>query len=160
MAMALALTDVQSTELLDALGLPEDTSDPELVIATAKDLAAQAAGMKAEQPASVAAAAAKHGMDLVDHDTHESLKAAAAEGRRVVAAARLQAIEAKVDDAVSRGKITVGRRKHWITLLQNDDSMADVLAGIADETAIALSEIGHSADTSRDDLAEAGQWFY
>jgi hypothetical protein len=34
-------------------------------------------------------------MELVDHDTHESLIAAAAEGRRVIAATRQQAIEAK-----------------------------------------------------------------
>jgi hypothetical protein len=44
-------------------------------------------------------------MELVDHDTHESLIAAAAEGRRVIAATRQQAIEAKGDD-VNRGKIT------------------------------------------------------
>jgi hypothetical protein len=66
----------------------------------------------------------------------------------------------KVDDAVNRGKITVGRRKHWITLLQNDDTMADVLAGIADETAVPLTEVGHAADPNRDDLAEKTAWFY
>lgn len=160
MAMALALTDVQTTELLHALGLPEDTSDPELVISTAKDLAAQAAGMKPDQAASVAAAAKRHGMDLIDHDTHQSLIAAAAEGRRVVAAARTQAIEASVDKAVDRGAITPARRKYWVQLIQNDEAAAEILAGMPDGLSVPLSEVGHSADVSRDDLAEAGQWFY
>jgi hypothetical protein len=38
--------------------------------------------------------------------------------------------------------------------------MADVLAGVPDGTAIPLSEVGHSADTSSGDLADAAQWFY
>jgi hypothetical protein len=132
-----------------------------LILDTIRDVTSDPmlASADGAQPSAIAAAAAKHGMDLVDHDTHESLKAAAAEGGRM-AAARQQASEAKVDDAVNRGKITVGRRKHWITLLQNDDTMADVLAGIADETAVPLTEVGHAADPNRDDLAEKTAWFY
>jgi hypothetical protein len=132
-----------------------------LILDTIRDVTSDPmlASADGAQPSAIAAAAAKHGMDLVDHDTHESIKAAAAEGGRMPAA-RQQAIEAKVDDAVNRGKITVGRRKHWITLLQNDDTMADVLAGIADETAVPLTEVGHAADPNRDDLAEKTAGFY
>lgn len=160
MAMALEFDDVQITELLDALGLPQDTSDPELVIATAKDLAAQAAGINAEKPSTIAAAAKRHGLDLVDHDTHETLKRDAAEGRRIKAAAERQRIEAAVDAAVNKGKITMARRKHWVTLIEADPAMADVLAAVPNETAVPMTEVGHSADTSGDDLAEAGRWFY
>ena len=38
--------------------------------------------------------------------------------------------------------------------------MAEVLACIPDETAVLLSEVGHSADVSAGNMAEAGQWFY
>ncbi|MDC9015200.1 hypothetical protein [Mycobacterium marinum] len=66
--------------------------------------------------------------------------------------------ESSVDDAISRGKVTVARRKHWVTLIEADPGMADVLAGIADETAVPLAEVGHSADV--DGHAEPAAWFY
>lgn len=40
--------------LLDALGLPADTTDVDLVVATVTDLAAQVAGMDPTKPSTVA----------------------------------------------------------------------------------------------------------
>jgi hypothetical protein len=57
-------------------------------------------------------------------------------------------VEAAVDDAIEKGKITPGRRKHWVELLSCDPGIADVLASIPNETAVALSEIGHASAES------------
>ena len=68
-------------------------------------------------------------------------------------------VEAAVDDAVNKGKITPARRKHWVSLIEADPGMADVLATVASETAVPMSELGHSADHTSD-LAEPAGWFY
>jgi hypothetical protein len=39
-------------------------------------------------------------------------------------------------------------------------AVADLLAAVPNETAVPMTEIGHSVDASADDLAEAGRWFY
>ncbi len=65
-------------------------------------------------PSAVAAAAKKHGLDVVDHDTHEALKRDAADGRRLKAAATHAKVETAVDDAIDKGKIAALRRKHWV----------------------------------------------
>jgi hypothetical protein len=157
--MALTFDDTQAAVLLEALGLPAETADVDLVVQTAQDLAAQVAGMTPEQPSSVAAAAKRHGMDILDHDTHEALKRDAAEGRKIAAAAAKQRIEASVEDAISKGKITPGRKRHWQALLEADPGMEQVLAAVPNETAVPMSEVGHSADNTGDH-AEPAQWFY
>jgi hypothetical protein len=78
----------------------------------------------------------------------------------MAAAAVQQKIEAAVDDAVSTGKITAARKRHWVTLCTNDAGMLEVLASVPNETAVPLTEIGHSIDASAEDLAESGRWFY
>ncbi|MGV0796191.1 phage protease [Mycolicibacterium elephantis] len=155
----MTFTEELIAALLEALGLPADTEDPQLVVDTVADLAAQAAGMNPERPSTVAAAARRHGLELVDHDTHEALKRDAAEGRKIAAAAARAKVEAAVDDAVTKGKITPARRKHWVELITADPGMADVLAAVPAETAVPMSEVGHSADNGKGDLAESG-WFY
>lgn len=152
-------TPEQIAALLDALGLPADTTDTGLVVATAQDLAAQAAGINAEKPSTIAAAARKAGLEVVDTDTLTALKADAAEGLRVAAAAAKARVEAAVDDAVDRGKITPGRRKHWVELITADPGMADVLASVPDETAVPLAEVGHAADKSTGSDTDP-VWFY
>ncbi|WP_318263132.1 hypothetical protein [Mycolicibacterium goodii] len=68
-------------------------------------------------------------------------------------------VEAAVDEAVTKGKITPARRKHWVELITADPGMADVLAAVPAETAVPMSEVGHAADTANGDRAESG-WFY
>lgn len=157
--MALTFDDDQAGKLLDALGLPTDTTDIELILATAADLAAQAAGMNPEKPSTVAAAARKAGLEVVDTATLTALRHDAAEGRKIAAAAKQQKIEAAVDDAVSKGKITAARKGHWITLCTHDDKMLDVLASVPNETAVPMTELGHSIDPV-DAGADKPAWFY
>lgn len=158
--MALTSDESQAAALLDALGLPPDTDDPDLIIATVVDLAAQAASTEPAKPSEVAAAAKRHGMEVIDTATAEALRRDAAEGRRIAAAAAKARIESAVDNAINKGKITAARRKHWVTLIEADPAMERTLADIPNETAVPMTEIGHSVDASADDLAEAGHWFY
>lgn len=158
--MALEFDDTQSATLLASLGLPDGTDDVTLILATVGD-AVTAADPDADQPdasdakpSDIAAAAAKHGMEVHDKATVESWRRDAAEGRRIAAAARKAEVERVVDEAVDRGKILASRREHWKTLIENDPPMAQTLASIADETAVPLTEVGHSAD-----VADDTQWF-
>lgn len=137
------LTPQQVTQLLDLLGLPTNTTDPELILATLDDLAKQAASAADQKPSDVAAAAKKQGLEVIDADTLTALRHDAAEGRQIKASAERQKVEDTVDAAINKGKITAGRRKHWVDLITADPGMADVLASVPDETAIALTEIGH-----------------
>lgn len=157
--MALTFDDTQAATLLDALGLPADTADVETVLATVVDLAAQAAGMNPEKPSTVAAAARKAGLEVVDTATLTALRHDAQEARTLKAAAVQQKIEAAVDDAVSKGKITAARKGHWVTLCTHDEKMLDVLAAVPNETAVPMTELGHSIEPA-DAGADGPAWFY
>jgi hypothetical protein len=161
--MALTLDDTQTADLLKTLGLPPDTTDVATIIATITDLADDEASeldVAPSRPSAIAAAAKRHGMDIVDTATHEALKRDAAAGRQIAAAAAKAKVEASVDDAVGKGKITPSRSKHWVSLIEADPGMAEVLAAVPNETAVPLSEVGHSADVNTGDLADAAEWFY
>jgi hypothetical protein len=169
MAITLDYNDDEEKQLLAGLGLPPaapGATDPDLVKATIADLIADEQSEEDQPggdmgaPSAVAAAARRHGLDVVDHDTHEALNRDAAEGRRIAAAARQADLERKVDAAIDRGAITAGRRKHWVTLLGSDPEMEKVLAGIPDQLAVPLSEIGHATQADAKDLADASEWFY
>ncbi|KUH89799.1 phage protease [Mycobacterium sp. IS-1556] len=159
---AIVFTDEQSAKLLELLGLPADTDDAELVLATVEDIANQVAAMDPAKPSTVAAAAKRAGLEVIDTDTAEALRRDAAEGRKLAAAAAQAKVEAAVDDAINKGKITPGRRKHWVSLIQADPGMADVLAGVPNETAVPMTEVGHSTDPAHDqgDDEHERVWFY
>jgi Mu-like prophage I protein len=158
--MALELDDTQAAVLLALLGLPEDTTDVQLVIDTVKDATRDPMlpPVAASKPSEIAAAAAKHGMEVLDTATADALRRGAATGRQIAAAAAKAKVEAAVDDAISTGRITPARKKHWVTLCENDEAMLERLASIAPGTAVPLDEVGHSADNA--DLAEPATWFY
>jgi hypothetical protein len=158
--MALTLNDAQETELLKTLGLPDaqpGETDVELVIAAVTDLADQAGDPA--KPSTIAASAKRAGLEVLDNDTAAALRRDAQEGRRVVAAAAKARTEAVVDDAIRKGKIAGSRRKHWITIIEADPESATILASIADETAVPLTEVGHSEDAPAN-ADGGGEWFY
>jgi hypothetical protein len=151
--------ETQFAVLLALLGLPEDTDDVSLILDTVRDAVTEP-DTDDTAPSAVAAAAKRHGLDVLDTDTHEALKRDAAEGRRLKAAAAQAKVEADVDDAIDKGKITPARRKHWVSLIAADPGMADVLAAVPAETAIPLREVGHATDVDVKDLADSAEWFY
>ena len=152
-------TPEQIAALLTALGLPDGTDDPQLVVDTAVDLAAQVEALDPAKPASVAAAAARNGCEVLDKETAAALRRDAAEGRKIAASAARAKVEASVDEAINKGKITPGRRKAWLELITADPGMSDVLAKIPDETAVPLAEIGIGGGDDAD-LAQPAKWFY
>lgn len=157
--MTLTLDADRAAAMLDALGLPADTTDPDLIVATVVDLATQAAGLDPAKPSTVAAAAKRAGLAVIDAATEAALRHDAAEGRKLAAAAAAAKVENEVDDAIAKGKILARSRRHWVTLISADPAMSQVLAGIAPETAVPLTEIGHSVDADGD-LARKPAWFY
>ncbi|WP_156296389.1 phage protease [Mycobacterium paragordonae] len=156
--MALMFDDEQAAALLDALGLPTDTTNIDTALATVKD-AVTASTAETAQPSAVAAAARRVGLELIDADTITALRRDANEGRQIKAAAARQKIEDAVSEAISKGKITAARRKHWVTLIEADPAMAEVLASVPDETAVPLTEIGHGRGDEATD-APADAWFH
>lgn len=161
--MALTFSDDQEAELLKLLGLPEAApgdTDAGLVLDTAADFAAQVAEIDPAKPSTVAAAAKRAGLEVLDTDTLATLRHDAQEGRQIRAAAERQKIEAVVGDAISKGKITPARRKHWIDLINADRGMADVLAAVPNETAVPVSEMGHSNGADGSDGGPTAEWFY
>ncbi|KZS70655.1 hypothetical protein A4G26_25435 [Mycobacterium kansasii] len=156
--MALMFDDEQAAELLGALGLPANTTDIDTTLATVKD-AVTASTAESAQPSAVAAAARRVGLELIDADTISALRRDAAEGRQLKAAAARKKIEDTVNDAISKGKITVARRQHWVNLISADPAMAEVLASVPDETAVSLTEIGYSlAEEATNGPTDA--WFH
>ncbi|MGP4054174.1 hypothetical protein ACTWP6_05015 [Mycobacterium sp. 4D054] len=161
--MALTLNDDQEADLLKLLGLPDAApgdTDAGLVLDTIVDLAAQIEALDPAKPSTVAAAAKRNGMEVIDTATAEALRRDAAEGRRVAAAAARQRVEASVDDAIGKGKITPARRKHWVSVIEADPGMADVLASYPNEMAVPMTQIGHAADTGTGDLDQPAGWFW
>lgn len=157
--MALTFDDTQAAALLDALGLPPETTDIATILATVTD-AVTACDTVDAKPSTVAAAAKRAGLDVIDPDTLTALRADAAEGRQIKAAAAREKVEAAVTAAISKGKITAGRRKHWVDLITADPGMADVLASVPDETAVPMTPIGHGIDISENSADTADGWFY
>lgn len=152
-------TPEQIAALLEALGLPADTTDAQLVVDTTADLAAQVQALDPAKPSTVAAAAARNGMEVIDKETADALRRDAQEGRRIAAAAARAKVESAVDEAIDTGRIIPSRKDHWLTLCTNDGAMIEHLASIAPGTAVPLAEIGHSADNT-DDLTQPAAWFY
>lgn len=134
---------------LDEKATPEDVLD---VITSL----VEKEGVDDGKPSSIAAAAGRAGLKVLDETTYLSLRAAAAEATQIKAAAEADERERIVAAAVQRGAITPGRRDHWLTLLAADPGMKDVLMSTPDELAVPLREVGHSA--SVDDDGQQTSW--
>ena len=156
--MALTFTDEQATALLELLGLATDATDVDTILATVND-AVTASTAEGAQPSAVAAAARRNGLEILDTDTAAALRRDAAEGHQIKAAAARAEVESAVSDAISKGKITAGRRKHWVSLITADPGMAQVLASVPDETVVPLTAIGHSVDSEDGSRGGAAEWF-
>lgn len=158
--MAITFDDNHTTPLLDALGLDADTSNPQLVVTAVEDLVAQTAdlsaqveGLDASKPATIVAAAHAVGLEVVDKATLDALRHDAIEGRRLATEAAQAKVEQQVDAAIEKGKIQASSRQHWCDLITADTSMADLLDRIPPETAVPLTELGHSTEPKHDDGA-------
>lgn len=112
----------------------------------------------AGQPSAIVAAAHKKGLEVLDGELVAKLRRDAAEGQKIKAKAASDRREGIVHAAISRGAITPGRRKHWLTLLEADPGMEQVLASTPAETAVPLREIGHTTGDGWNDEANLASY--
>jgi len=136
------------TRLLEALALPADTTDPELVALAVEDAITA--------PASGQQTAAAAGLTQVDPDTLAALRRDAEQGRAIAAAAVQRDRATLVAAAVNRGSITPARRQHWLTVLSADPGMADTLASLPAGLVPVTGEIGHAIESA----TEPAAWFH
>lgn len=136
------------TRLLEALALPADTTDPELVALAVEDaITAPATGQQT---------AAAAGLTQVDPDTLAALRRDAEQGRAIAAAAVQRDRATLVAAAINRGSITPARRQHWLTVLAADPGMADTLASLPSGLVPVTGEIGHATESA----TEPAAWFH
>lgn len=159
MALTLEFDDAEAAVLLDRLGLADDVTDTDLIKETLADALRGAPLMADAPPSQIAAAAKRHDLEVMDTQTLAALRHDAQEGRKIAAAAKAQKIEAAVDEAVTKGKITAARKQHWVTLCTHDEKMLEILASVPNETAVPMTELGHSIEPVDAD-ADKPAWFY
>ena len=159
--MALTFNDEQEAELLKLLGLPEAApgdTDAGLALDTIADLATQVEAMDPAKPSTVAAAAKRNGLEVIDTATVAVLRREAEEGRRLAAAAEHAKIEAAVDNAIDTGRIMLSRREYWVTMCSADPFMLKRLADHEPGVIPVGAEVGHAADVANGD-AQPTEWF-
>jgi ATP-dependent protease ClpP protease subunit len=125
----------------------DDDTDTDAGAADSGGDHAGAAGGDSGKVGELAAAAASAGLVLMDPEKVAKLQSDAALGA-LARAEQIAAAHAKVvDDAIGKGKITPVRRDHFLTLMAADEQgTTELLAGIPPETAVPMTEIGHSLD--------------
>jgi ATP-dependent protease ClpP protease subunit len=144
-----------SKAVLDALGLPEGASDEDVIAKIAEG------GKPDDKPADtdkadkvdegeiseLAKAAAKHGLTVIDPGTLAEMQRNSSLGASAHAAMETQRITGAVDAAISLGKITAARKDHFVALMRADEvGTTQLLANIPAETAVPMTELGHSLE--------------
>ena len=96
--------------------------------------------------------AAKHGLRLVDSAKFDEVTAQAAAGQQARDEQIAKAHASVVDGAIGKGKITAVRRDHFIALMKVDsEGTSKLLNDLPNETAVPLSELGHSTEPNTED---------
>lgn len=141
--------DADDETLLNAVNaaLADNTSDE----TTEGETGAADSTTELETPAQVAAAAKRLGMTVLDAATETGLRADASAGREALARIQRQEDSAVVSSAVSDGKIPPSREAHYLGLMERDrEGTTAWLASLPKESAVPLSELGHSTEPTED----------
>ncbi|WP_251550287.1 head maturation protease, ClpP-related [Rhodococcus sp. 11-3] len=144
-----AFTDEQTSELREALSLPEDATQEQIYEALLE---------RATAPAPVAAAPSlPDGVVTVEASVLDELRVAAERGAQARAQQETEARTALVSAAIKDGRIASARRDHWLAALAADpDGAAATLASLAPGL-VPVDEIGHGVgvENANQDLG----WF-
>lgn len=135
-------------DLADLVGVPHDTAPRDVVAAVAEALEEVADPSTARAAAGVVQVEASVFAQL-QHDAEHGRTAAAREAstRRLVA----------VDNAVTTGRITAGRRASWLAAIErNPDAVVDLHA-LPAGAAVPTAERGHAGTPETGELPD--QWF-
>ncbi len=155
-----------SESVLQKLGLDADADEAAIEAAieaalASDDTSGSDGGTTTEAaeatPEQVAAVAAKLGLTVMDSAVAEQLQAQARDG----AAARAQQIreqdDATIRDAIAKGKILPANKDEWRKNLEsNREGITALLATMPENTALAVSEVGHGVDNEASTI-DAGQ---
>lgn len=145
------------SQIREALGLPDDASDDDVLTAVIDKLTEPAPPAPATDPAPVPAPAAvlPGGVTTIDESTLGELIAAAAAGKAAHETLRQQARDRFLDEAVHAGKFAPARAGHFAALYDADEEgTRQVIAGLAAGT-IPLIEAGHSGQADMSDFEAA-----
>ncbi|WP_319456876.1 MULTISPECIES: head maturation protease, ClpP-related [unclassified Mycobacterium] len=145
-----------SKAILDALGLPEDASDDDVIAKIAEQAGDKPDEKTDDTPddkvdageiTELAAAAAKHGLTVIDPGTLAEMQRNSSLGAKAHAEMETTRITGAVNAAISLGKIPAARKEHFVALMRADEvGTTKLLADIPAETAVPLTELGHSLE--------------
>ena len=142
--------------LAERLGIDADADDETALQALDEALEERSTDTTPEAEPSVDqlnTVAAKHGLRVVDSTKWDELAAKAAAGQQARDEQVAKDHASVVDAAIGKGRITAARRDHFIALMKADsDGTTKLLDGLPDETAVPLSELGHSTEPNLDDV--------
>lgn len=147
------LTNEQLAALRTALGLADDADIDAIVTAiqdlasTAADQAQQAADDAATAADAVAASKLPDGVVTVDSGRLAALEANSAKFEAFLASKRRDDIEVALSGAIKDGRITPANKETWRKTLDNDlEHGQTLLASMAANSAVPVSELGHSTE--------------
>lgn len=147
-------TDEEVLAALDKLASTEQEDTDEDATTTEDDSAEVGAGTAVDGKELVAAAA-KAGLVLMDPARVAKLESDAAAGALARQTQVAEAHAKVVDSAVAKGKITAPRRDHFLALMKADpEGTTALLDSIPAETAVPLTEVGHSTEAQASASAE------
>ncbi|MGV9666942.1 phage protease [Nocardia niigatensis] len=149
------ITNEQLAALRTALGLA-DTADLNAIITAIQDLATAAADQaqqdaqaQADAAAQVAAGRLPAGAVAIDTGRLAALEADSREFKAHLARQRTAEIDVALSTAISEGRITPANRETWRKTLDADlDHGRTLLASMAPNTAVPVSELGHATEAA------------
>lgn len=131
-------------EIAARLGIAED-ADESTVLNKIDELTELATAPADTSPSQIAALAEAHGLRVIDSAQFDQLESELTALREQAAEQDRAARNAVVDDAIRSGKITAGRRDHWIALIDADpDGTTELLNQLPDQLAVPTREAGHN----------------
>ncbi|MGB3707607.1 head maturation protease, ClpP-related [Gordonia sp. (in: high G+C Gram-positive bacteria)] len=143
-------SDVELRKMIAArLGIAEDADEStiEAKLDEVVDLATRPDQTKPTDAAAATSYAEANGLRLVDAAKFSEIETELADHRAQAAERTVAEQAAVVENAVAKGRITPARRDHFVALMAADpEGTAALLAGLPDELAVPIDELGQTPD--------------
>jgi ATP-dependent protease ClpP protease subunit len=143
-----AFTDEQTSELREALSLPEDATDQDIFDAVLEKLTEPETDPSTEEASTsdLVNQLSKRGLTSIDTATLNGLKSEVTEFRAFREERKRKDIEDRVSAAIKHGQIPTSSKEHWQNLLGTDPGAAAVLEALP-HNLIPVTELGHGVDS-------------